>query len=675
MIRKKKVIVFLITCSLISSQCTYTKAVEVSNTNINCSTEITDVRKQDDFYNAINKDWLNTSVIGEGEVSNSSTDEIENRLKEQKKNIIDELIKNKNDYSENSDERKIINLYENYINTKVRNEEGINGIRFIIDNLNSINDINQLKDLEKNNIINPLIKYECSVDVKDSTKYALYINPTRLTLTYSDEYINPDESSKERKEIYSKYYKDIFKLCGYSESESNTKVENIFKFENIIAQFIKTREEALKDDSKNSSYNVVTIDELESMAPNLKIKEQMENLEISNANKIILTQPNWLKELNNLYKNENLQIIKDYIEINNITSFSSYLTDEFRKCNSQSINELLGTSGEHTVEELAIANIDSNLDMVFGKIYVNKYFDSKTKNDIEEVIKNIVSEYKTRLENIDWMTPATKENAIRKLDKLKVNAAYPDKWDDYSSLEIKSFDEGGSLIQNIININNFKRQMEYKKINTSVDPEEFICAPQTVNAFYNPNNNSITIPAGILQSPIYNKDASVEANYGAIGVIIGHEISHAFDTTGAKFDCDGNLSNWWTEEDYSKFKEKAQKVSDFYSLIKADNGNYVNGNLTVGENIADISGMACVLDILKKIDNPNYKEFFESYAGMYREKLTPQYAEYCLSFDVHSPGKVRVNAVLGQFDEFYKTYGISENDKMYIRPEDRLQIW
>lgn len=677
MLKRTKIIAFAMVCSLLMSQGTYVNAAEVTNNSESVNRrQITDIRKQDDFYNAVNKDWLNNAVIEQGKVSDSAFDEISSTLTEQKKSLINELIANKANYASDSDEKKIINLYENYMNTEKRNNQGLSGVNYIFQYLRNVRDVNQLKDLEMHNVSNPMINFSCQVDLKDATKHALYISPTALTLGDSDEYTNPGADTEHRKDVLYRYCSKILTLSGYSEDEAKSKVDNLFKFENMIAPYIIGKAQVSKDESTiDKQYNVVTIEELDKMAPNLKIKEQMKNLSIDNADKIILEQPKWLQGLNEIYTNDNIDLFKDYIEINNLVSVSSYLGEDFTNAQAQFSNELLGSSGDRPLEEKAIATVNSLLDMPFGKAYVNKYFDPQVKANVEDMIKNIVNNYKGRIQKLDWMSDVTKANAINKLDKLRIKVAYPDKWDDYSSVEIKSFDEGSSLIENVLNIKKYNQEKALKKLNEDVDKDEFACSPQTVNAFYDPNSNSITIPAGILQKPMYDLNASKETNYGAIGAVIGHEISHAFDTTGAKFDSDGNLNSWWTLGDYDKFKEKTQKVRDYYNTVKTDDGKTVNGDLTVGENIADISGVACTLDIVKQMDNPNYNDFFESYANIWRMVSTPEYADYCLSFDVHSPNKVRANVVLGQFEEFYKTYGVTENDKMYIKPEYRLQIW
>lgn len=674
-LKKKGIISYLLICSLLMSQLTYVKAEEVSDADV---TSISNsLRLQDDFYDATNKQWLNNATLDAGKVSNSTFMEANKKLTQQKKEIIKELLENEKSYSENSDERKIINLYKNDMNTEARNKEGIEPIKKMLNkikNIKTLNDITNLNDdLE---IENPLIQFVCDADLKDATKYALYIAPTDLSLGDSDEYIKPRENTERIKGLVENYYKNLLTLTGYDSEEAKVKVDNLFKFENMLASSITGQEENSKNEKAiDNEYNVYTLNEIDASAPNLKLKTIMKDLKIDKANKIILMQPKWLKVLNDIYIEDNLPIIKDYIEIVNINRAAAYLGEDFEKATTEFSNSYLGAEGDIPKDEKAINMVNSALGMPFGKIYIEKYFTDKTKVDVEKITDEVIKTYEKRINNLDWMSQTTKKSAIEKLNKLNFQIGYPSKWDDYSKLEIKSYEEGGSLWENIISLTKFMEEKSLNKLNKNVDKSEFACSPQTINAFYQSTSNTITVPAGILQGEFYNPDASKEKNMGAIGAIIGHEISHAFDNNGAKFDGDGNLNSWWTEEDYKKFEEKTNKVRKFYNQVKLDNGKNVNGDLTVGENIADIGGVACALDIVEQIPNPNYKEFFESNATIWREVNSKEYGDYRLQYDAHSPNKVRTNIVLAQFDKFYDTYEVKENDKMYIKPQDRLQIW
>lgn len=664
-------------CSIFISQGTCVKAADVAATNTNVTQAANSIRLQDDFYNAVNKDWLNTAKIDQGQVSNSAGMEVYKSLTEQKKEIIADLITNEKNYSDNSDEKKIINLYKNTLNMEARNKQGIEPIKKMIEEVNNIKSVKDISNIKIDSKVGShLIAFNCLADLKDANKKALYIGPTSLSLGDSDEYVKPTENSQRIKGLAENYYTKILTLSGYTQEQAKAKIDNLFKVENMLAASITGKEEVSKDDNAiDKQYNVYTLDQLDALAPNLNIKTIMKNFKLDNANKIVLTEPKWFKALNDIYTDENLPMLKDYIEVKSIKSAAPYLGEDFEKAVTEYGNAYLGSKGDISDEEKAIGMVNSALADPFGKIYIEKYFSDKVKKDVKKMTDDVIETYKNRIKNLDWMSDATKTKAIEKLNKLNVQIAYPDKWEDYSKLQIRSYEEGGSLWENLENLSKFSYEKEISELNDPVDKTEFAMSPQTIDACYNATTNTITIPAGILQAPFYDPSASKEKNLGGIGTIIGHEISHAFDNTGAKFDADGNLNNWWTQEDYSKFQEKTKKVREFYSQVKVDDGKNVNGDLTVGENIADIGGMACALDILSKKSNPDYKAFFESNATIWREISTKEYADYALKYDVHSPKKIRSNIVASQFDKFYETYGIKEGDKMYVKPEDRLKIW
>lgn len=671
-IKKTGVIAGALICSLLMSQGTYAKAAEVTNTN---STPVSNsLRLQDDFYSVGNKQWLNTAKIDVGQVSNSTFMETNKVLTEQKKQIMKDLLQNEKSYAESSNEKKIINLYKNTLNTEARNKQGIEPIKKISEEIKNIKTLNDIANLNaESKIGNTLILFGCDVDLKDANKHALYIGSTALSLGNSDEYVKPTENGKRIKGLTENYYNTILTLSGYSKEEAKAKVDNLFKFENMIAPSIKGNEEQTKNNNAiDEIYNVYTLDQLDSLAPNLNLKTIMKNNEIDKVNKIILKDPKWLKALNEIYTEKNLPMIKDYLEILNINGAAGYLGEDFEKAATEFSNAVSGAQGDIPKDEKAINMVDSD---ILGKIYVEKYFSDKIKNDVKDMTDDIIETYKKRINNLDWMSDTTKKRAVEKLNKLNVQIGYPDKWEDYSKLEIRSYENGGSLWENVENLSKFAHEKSIRELNEPVDKSEFALLPQTINACYNPSSNTITVPAGILQGEFYNVNASKEKNLGAIGAVIGHEISHAFDNTGAKFDSDGNLNSWWTQEDYKKFEEKTNQFRSAYSQVKLDNGKNVNGDLTVGENIADIGGMACILDILSQMSNPDYKAFFESNSTMWRQINTKECADNLLQYDSHSPNKVRVNETLAQFDKFYEIYGIKENDKMYIKPAERLKIW
>lgn len=653
---------------------TYVRAAEV---NVQATNTNETVQLQDDFYEAVNNKWMNTTKIEDGKSTNSTFDEIEETVNNQTKEIINQLLLDKDKYPANSDEKKIINLYNNILNIEARNQEGLKPVQKILDEIRAAKTTEDIAKLWGNkDIINSTMRFVVERDIKDAKTNILYMDSTGLSLGDSDEYTDPTDETVKNKKLTEEYYNKILVLSGYSKEEAKVKVDNMFKFEGMIAPYIMgKKKKAVTSNLIDSMYNVYTMDQLNDLAPNLNLPVVMSSLGIDKANKIILEEPKWLEALSKIYTQENVPIIKNYIEIVNLIHAANYLSEDFEKANKEYESSLLGITGTISKESDAIDTINSSMGMAIGKIYAERYISPKTKEDVQNITKEIIQTYKKRINNLDWMSSSTKKNAIEKLDKLNVKIGYPENWLDYSKINIKSYEEGSSLFENMMILRKFANERVFSKINKPVNKAKESFTPQTVNAFYSANENSIIIPGGLIQGHFYNSNGSVEENLGGIGTIIGHEISHAFDNTGALYDADGNLNNWWSPDDYKQFKEKAIKIAQFYSFIEALPGERIDGYRTVGENIADIGGMSCLIDILSTMKNPNYKTFFESYAVTWRQISTKQYDEYVLLLDDHSPNKFRVNAVLAQFQKFYDTYGITENNGMYISPEYRLGIW
>lgn len=677
-IKKLGAIVSIIVFLLMMSPTSYTMAMaEKVQSNVETTNSNQGIRLQDDFYDAVNSEWIKSAKIEEGNSTTSTFDDVEKRVTSQITEMINSLLISKDKYEENSDEKKIIDIYNNTLNVEARNREGLKPVKASLDQIKAaktIDDITKLWSDKK--ILNSTIKFSVERDIKDVKTNILYISPTGLSLGDSDDYTNPTESTIKNRKLTEEYYNKLLILSGYTPQEAKVKVSNMFKFEEMIAPSIMgKKEQAMCSNLIDAIYNVYTIDDLNRLAPNLNLPAIMSSLGIDKAKKIVLEDPRWLQGFNKIYTQENLPLIKNYIEIVNLIYASNYLSEDFENANKEYASSLLGITGDVTKEEDAIDTVSYLMGMGVGRLYAEKYIPKKTKEDVENITKNIIETYKKRINNLDWMSKSTKKNAIDKLDKLTVKIGYPENWVDYSQVNIRSYEEGGSLFENVMALRVFAYDEIFSRINKPVDKENDGFTPQTVNAFYSATENSIIIPGGIIQGHFYDPNATREKNLGGIGTIIGHEISHAFDNTGAQYDSDGNLNNWWTEEDYEEFTQKTKKVKDFYSQIEVLQGEMLDGNLTVGENIADIGGVSCLLDILGTMDKPDYKAFFESYATTWRQITTKEYTEYALAVDVHSPNKVRVNAVLPQFQKFYETYGITEKDGMYVKPEDRLVIW
>lgn len=671
---KKISIIFLAAFMALSSS----NVVLAGETTVAAETE-KEVRLQDDFFAAVNKEWLETAKIKPGYTCNDSSVEVDDRCTEQIKALFNELLSKKDTYKSGSNEKNIINFYSNYANEAERNKQGIEPIKAYLEMINKIETIDDVKE------------YVCSVpgmasegifsvgivsDLKDSNKKVVSIGTTALMLGNSDYYTKPSDYAKMLKSYTDEYLEKLLVLSGYTKEEAAKKVEMAYELEQMIAPAVIGQEEASKESNLDEKlYNIYTMEQLKKAAPNMDIDVFMNKMGLKDVKQVIVGEPKWLTTVNKLYTQENVPLLKNYLEIELILFGSNFLSLDFAQAQVEYAAKITGAEGDLPLEEKALMMTEGIFSDEIGKLYVERHFSKEAKADVEELIAEIIATYKEKIQAVDWMSEPTKKKAIEKLDAMKIKVGYPDKWMMYEGPELKSYEEGGSLLTNILVMRQYNISQAVKNFDKPVDKTVFVMAPFEVNACYNPSANDITFPAGILQTPYYDVNASREANLGAIGVVIGHEISHAFDTSGANFDKDGNLCDWWTKEDYAKFEEKTSKVRAYYSKVKTEDGLFVNGDLTVGENVADITSMSCMLDILKKMDNPDYDAFFRGWATAWRMVSTPELRQLLLESDVHSPNKVRTNVVVAQFQEFYDTYGVKEGDGMYVKPEDRLKIY
>ncbi|AIY81081.1 peptidase M13 family protein [Clostridium botulinum 202F] len=632
-----------------------------------------EIRLQDNFYETVNKEWLEKSMLKQDEEAKSTFTETKDKVNNDTKRIFNDLLIHENKYLSNTDEKKIINLYNNSINISERNNQGAEPIKKYTKKIKEAKNINELTKLLGDptiNIFSNLINFSVGSDIYDEKNNALYISSTRLVLGDSDQYRNETDKTKNNKENMEKYLVNILMLSGYSREEANKKVSNLFYFENQLASsIIGVNEFADYYNNQENNYKTYKISDINELSNNLDLSYIIKNLGYENVDKVILFEPKWLDKLNEIYNEENLQVIKDYTEVCMISAASKYLSENFRNeylALQKSLYDIDNISLEDETKELVKKNFNS----VLSKLYVGEVFSEEIKSDVKNITEEIINTYSNRIKNLEWMSASTKDNAIKKLNNIKVNIGYPEEWIDYSNLEIKSYKEGGSFLENIINLEKFsyKKPVNAKESFNKISPED-------VNAYYDAESNEITIPAAILQKPFYDINESKEKNLGGLGVIIGHEITHAFDNNGSKFDENGKIKNWWTDEDYKKYEDKIKRIEEVYGNIEALPGIKVNGEITLGENIADIGSMTCMLDILDNIPNANYDEFFRNFATVWRDITTEEYKVLLLKIDSHSPSDIRVNTVLQQFEKFYEIYNVTENDDMYIKVKDRLSIW
>lgn len=631
---------------------------------------------KDNFYNSINYKWLNSYNYLEEKVCYSKFQEIDTAVKEQLMEIVEYILKNENKFDRDSDEIKIVNLYKNITTIDEREEFEIERIKRILCKINNIKTIDDLTKLSTDmEIENDLVIFYVAKDLKNTSNFAIYIEPTQLTLDDSYLYNNPSELSKKTLDSTFEYLLDVMELLGYKKDEAIEKIVYKFKLEKYISKFIYTNEEIVTNESYYKDiYNSCTLEEIYELAPNLNLKHIFKNLKIDNINKIILKEPLWLKAINTLYSDENLHMIKAYVEVNNILFWTRYLGGEFRRVLDRYSYSIVGSKNYTTKLEFEINTLNSMLGMAIGKIYIEKYFRNSLKSNVMSLTNQIISTFKKKIDNLNNITDETKENFIKKLDNCKLNIGYPEKWIDYKNLNVYSYENGGTFIDNIIELKKFEYNNLLRKIVNEVD-NEFEETPQSTNAFYDLLSNSITVPAGLING-LCKDCSSLEEYLAKIGFVIGHEISHAFDINGCNFDFNGNYIEQINYDEVTLFKNKFNTIIDFYKNVKIDNDNFVNGELTLQENIADISSMECILDILKNSKlKVKYKTFFETFASTWRIIYQEKYLEHMISNDVHLPNMLRVNCTIQQFEIFYKTYNISEGDGMYILPQNRISLY
>ena len=682
-IKKKisKILALILSISIILN-CNVAYSIEsnsIKNKNSFKVYETSDIRLEDDFYEAINGEWIRKTKSEMGNISYGTFDELSNNVSNSIDRTLINIKKNRDSYKENDNEVKVLNLYENYMNINERNRLGIKPIEKYIKEINNIKSLDDLKEALKNEELSyfqSLINFEVGPDYKNSNDNILYISRSTLGLGNSDYYKTKNNKYKEIKNEYIKYLTKLHILSGETKKIAKVNVERFYELEQKMARKIPSKEEESADPNRlEKSYNIYTISELEKEFPNIEFKNLFLSFKLSKAKKIVVEDPEELKLVNSFICEENLENMKSFLLTNVLMNTDSLLTSNFRAASNDLKKSLYGIESGEFNDKSGVKFITYQLDELVSKLYVDNFFDEGSKYEVEHMAEEIIDNFEKRISNISWMSNATKLEAINKLKNVNIKIGYPNYWNDYSSLKINRIDEGASLVENIINIYLYKSSIQFNKLNKPVDKNEWSMGACIVNAYYNPTNNEIVFPAGILQSPFYDKNATKEKNLGGIGAVIGHELTHAFDNTGAQFDEEGKLNKWWTDDDYIEFTNRSKNIARYYSNIEVEEGKFVNGNLTVGENISDLGGVACILDIAKKIENPNLKELFENYAIVWRDICTNEMRDFLLNNDTHSPKKIRVNEVLAQFEEFYKTYNIKESDKMYVIPEERIGIW
>ena len=639
------------------------------------------VRPQDDFYNFVNGTWMKTAVIP----SDKSTCGSFNKLAEDTDNnsmtILNSLLTEK--FAEGSEGKKIQDLYGTYMNMDKRNADGINPIKgdlAKIDGIKSISDLqNYLIEATKNGE-NPFYGWEIDADLKDSKMNAVYLGNASLGMG-RDYYQKDNPKNAEAMAEYTKYVASMLDVLGYKNSAATA--QNIVKFEKSIAKTYLTNEQ-IRD--ATLQYNPKTMTELSALVKNVNLPKYLAAVGVK-TDKVIVGELNYYKNLDQFINQKNLPLIKDYMKFHLLSGSASYLS---KNLDEQKFNfygkYLRGQQEQRAQNKRGFELINGVLGEAFGKLYVEKYFPAEAKSQMVELIGYLKKSFATHINNLAWMSPVTKEKAMKKLNTFTVKVAYPDKWKDYSKLQFEAAENGGSLYKNLQNYTAWQYQKDLDKIGKPVDKTEWGMSPQTVNAYYNPLNNEIVFPAAILQPPFFNPEADAAINFGGIGAVIGHEMTHGFDDSGAQFDAEGNLVDWWTAEDKANFEKATKSLAAQYDSYEPVKGTHVNGTFTNGENIADLGGVNISYDALqmylKDHGNPGLisgytqvQRFFMSWATVWRTLQKEAALINQIKTNEHAPGLYRAFGPLVNTDAFYKAFEVKEGDKHYKKPEERIKIW
>ncbi|ASU35952.1 M13 family metallopeptidase [Mucilaginibacter xinganensis] len=639
----------------------------------------TTVKPGDNFFLYASGSWMKNTKIPPSETGWGSFYVLFDDNEKNLHTILQDAAKQDN--KAGSNEQKVADLYTSGMDTVAIEKLGYEPVKPLLEKINAVKDYKDLLKLSADSYRDGdgyLLGFYVSPDDRISTKNIAHFDQAGLNLPNRDYYFNTDAASVKIRAEYVKYISRLFVLTGTDTATANKKAAAILKLETEIAKSHLTPTE-LRDPVKN--YNKFVVADLQKQMPDIDLKEVFSHLGLK-ADTVLVGQPGYFKSLDNLLKTQPIAVWKDKLAFTALSNAASYLSKSFRTASFDFNGKILnGQKQPRDRWKTVTDNVDGGLGELLGQLYVEKYFTPEAKSRMLGLVNNLIAVYKDRIEKLDWMSAETKKHALEKLAAFTKKIGYPDKWKKYDDVEISK----DAYYANMVSVgkHNYKEMIE--KVGKPVDKTRWGMTPPTVNAYYNPTFNEIVFPAGILQFPFFDKDADDAINYGAIGAVIGHEMTHGFDDQGRQYDKDGNLKDWWTKEDASKFKAKAQVMINQYNQFTVLNTLHVNGSLTQGENLADIGGVAIAYQAFKntpegksdkKIDGftPDQR-FFLSYAQVWRVKSTDETMRMRISVDPHSPEMYRVNGPLSNTPAFYQAFGIKQGDKMYREEKDRVKVW
>lgn len=644
------------------------------------------VKPGDDFFRYVNGTWFDRTEIPGDRVRWGSFDELRQNTDIDALAILKEATANKK-LDPNSDQAKAVNVFVTYMDTVSRNKLGIKPIKPTLDKINAIKNVDDLNklilELQPEGGIGFYSMY-IGADAKNSTKNIVNVTLGSLGLPDRDYYVSDDADSKEKREKYVLHVEKMLQYVGEKPAQAKESAKKVLALETAMAT---PRLDRVERRDRRKTYNMMSVADLQKLTPAVNWNNYFTKLGITKLDSLNVSQPKYMTALQTIFTENKVEDWKAYLRWMLIDNASDVLTTEIEKANWDFYSQTLqGAKKQRPREERALQVVNGTVGEALGKLYVEKKFPAEAKEKANKMIKNVFLAFENRINKLPWMTPETRKGAIDKLRKSTVKIGYPDKWKDYSKLVIKSKENGGTYYENMKNVSKWGFNENIADLSKPVDKTRWGMSPQTVNAYYNPSYNEIVFPAAILQPPFYDYKADEAVNYGGIGAVIGHEISHGFDDSGSRYNADGNLVNWWTEDDLKQFTGLGGALASQYSALEPLPGTFVDGKFTLGENIGDLGGVNAAFDglqlYLKENGNPGLidgytpeQRFFISWGTIWRSKMRDEAIKNQVKTDPHSPGMYRAYVPLLNVDEFYKAFNISETDKLFVKPEDRVRIW
>ena len=675
----KKLLIIMALASM-----TITGSAQQLRSGINLGDLDTSVRPADDFYEYACGGWMKANPLPAAYSRYGSFDRLAEDNNKRINGILKELLENS--YENGTVEQKLSDLYKLAMDSARREQDGLSPVMPLIKRLEAAKTKDQLFAIQlelapygSEEFFNSYI----GADEKNATENIVNIFQGGLTLGQKDYYLETDEATTKIREAYKKHIVRMFQLFGFKKGAAEQKMKNIMKVETALAKASKSRTE-LRDPQAN--YNKMTLQEFESRYPHFQLEKQglAMGMKSEHMQQLVVGQPEFMAVADKLFATMKPAEYRDVMEWGIINGSTGLLNDEVREANFDFYGKVMsGRKEDHPLWRRATNQVQGVMGEALGRIYVQKYFPASSKERMKALVENLRIALGERIAAQDWMDDSTKVNALLKLNTFYVKIGYPDRWTDLSNLKI---DAKKSYYENMKECRRFwvAWQIEHKA-GKSVDRDDWHMTPQTVNAYYNPTTNEICFPAGILQVPFFDPTADDAFNYGAIGVVIGHEMTHGFDDQGRQYDKDGNMHDWWTEADGKNFTERTDKYADFFSKIKVLPDLNANGRLTLGENLADHGGLQVAWYAYKNATKRNPlpvidgltadQRFFLAYAGVWAGNVTEAEIRNRTKSDPHSLGRWRVNGALPHIDMWYDAFGVKEGDKMFIPKAERLPLW